>query len=717
MDTHLNKKRRRDDASHRFHSDLPHFEHQDNITTPLESPSLSNERGYIVVHRVECTVTPPYHQSHAQQATYFDIPYLPAHSNRKTGLCGQEPLGVLLESYLEDHPDLSFAVYLTYDCSSYHEECKDSFKKTSMPYMDRNLALEAKPYFYVLRQDAAPAKPHAEKLILSEGLDQALEVLFGTSKEKHTEHEGEEDGRYDICRIWRDLINLTFPYQELYHRNEVFREEGTRETSPGSSGSAHLRVLSRYLDERLGPIFAEAEALFERGLSTREHWAKLFYPGAVIVTHEHGEPQAYLCTSWPTTIDGSLRVNCWSWAFDGKFFKNEAVLVVSWPSDSDTIHITDLHTYPLRHAHEIFWACRFRKFVNYDVPLEGMEVQKTFKLMHGDGDGDGDGDEDLAEARTELGEDMMGNDGVPPQPFALLLPAFIRGYGFHNKKWNRLQVKHVRDIQWNKAAFNHRLVLKEEKKELIRALISVHIGQRNSIKTDFMDGKGEGLIILLHGGPGTGKTLTAESVAEYAERPLYRVTCGDIGTDPESVEKYLESVLFIGSTWGCVVLLDEADVFLEERTKTDMQRNALVSVFLRVLEYYDGILILTTNRIGTFDEAFKSRVQLALHYPPLNERGRKEIWHNFMRSLKTGGEHADFDEIEEKLHVLAEHKLNGRQIRNTISTARQLARYKGENLRFVHINQALQVVDEFEKYVLDVHGHADEEYARDQGNR
>jgi hypothetical protein len=88
-----------------------------------------------------------------------------------------------------------------------------------------------------------------------------------------------------------------------------------------------------------------------------------------------------------------------------------------------------------------------------------------------------------------------------------------------------------------------------------------------------------------------------------------------------------------------------------------------------------------------------------------------------MRSLKTGGEDADFDEIDEKLHVLAEHKLNGRQIRNTISTARQLARYKGERLRFVHINQALQVVDEFEKYVLDVHGHGDEEYARDQGNR
>ena len=119
--------------------------------------------------------------------------------------------------------------------------------------------------------------------------------------------------------------------------------------------------------------------------------------------------------------------------------------------------------------------------------------------------------------------------------------------------------------------------------------------------------------------------MTAESVAEIAEKPLYRVTCGDIGTDPDSVEKYLSTVLLLGKTWDCVVLLDEADVFLEQRTLTDLQRNALVSVFLRVLEYYSGILILTSNRVGTFDEAFKSRIQLALHYDGLNEEQRQKI--------------------------------------------------------------------------------------------
>ena len=185
----------------------------------------------------------------------------------------------------------------------------------------------------------------------------------------------------------------------------------------------------------------------------------------------------------------------------------------------------------------------------------------------------------------------------------------------------------------------------------------------------------------------------------------------------ENVEKYLESALYVGSTWDCVVLLDEADVFLKERTKMGLQRNALVSVFLRILEYYDGVLILTTNRIGTFDEAFKSRIQLALHYPPLDRDGRWEVLRNFVQSLSEAGENIDNKEISKKLDILARHKLNGRQIRNTISTARQLAQYKKETLRYAHVDQAVGVVNEFEKYVTDVHGHDDEEYARDQGLR
>lgn len=222
--------------------------------------------------------------------------------------------------------------------------------------------------------------------------------------------------------------------------------------------------------------------------------------------------------------------------------------------------------------------------------------------------------------------------------------------------------------------------------------------------------------MLLHGGPGTGKTLTAESVAELTAKPLYRVTCGDIGTNPEDVEKYLESVLLVGRIWGCVVLLDEADVFLEERSQTDLQRNALVSVFLRVLEYYDGILILTTNRIGTFDEAFKSRIQLAIHYPALDQDGRWEIWSNFINSLDR--EKAKVDDLRKRVDLLSRSKLNGRQIRNTVKTAMQLAHFRGETLDYTHFQRVLEVADEFEKCIDDTHGgYTDDEFAKSQNLR
>ena len=225
---------------------------------------------------------------------------------------------------------------------------------------------------------------------------------------------------------------------------------------------------------------------------------------------------------------------------------------------------------------------------------------------------------------------------------SLLLQYKVSGFEMESKKWVKLNIMQTERVLWNKKAFN-RLVLDQQSKELIRALVSVHLGSK--ITGDIIAGKGNGLIILLHGSPGVGKTLTAESVAELAEKPLYRVTCGDIGNKPDEVEKYLRMVLYLGKIWDCVLLMDEADVFLEERTMADLQRNSLVSVFLRILESYDGILILTSNRVGTFDEAFKSRIQVALHYKPLNRKSRKQIWQNFFEMIREQDDDVDIDGI------------------------------------------------------------------------
>jgi SpoVK/Ycf46/Vps4 family AAA+-type ATPase len=295
----------------------------------------------------------------------------------------------------------------------------------------------------------------------------------------------------------------------------------------------------------------------------------------------------------------------------------------------------------------------------------------------------------------------MAKDSPPDETFQLLMPPRIVGFNLRRKKWFNLCTDRISDVVWNKKAFKS-LAIESKSRDLIQALVTNHI--ESEYTADLIAGKGNGLILLLHGGPGTGKTLTAESVADIAERPLYRVTCGDVGTKPEEVEKYLESVLHLGKIWNCVVLLDEADVFLEQRGLEDLNRNALVSAFLRVVEYFEGILILTTNRVGTFDEAFKSRIQLALHYPSLGEDQRRLIWETFIERLwEFESESVDIDDLRMNLDRLKLERLNGRQIRNAITTARQYAKWQKQILTYKHLRDVIQVSARFDAYLENLH--------------
>jgi hypothetical protein len=93
-------------------------------------------------------------------------------------------------------------------------------------------------------------------------------------------------------------------------------------------------------------------------------------------------------------------------------------------------------------------------------------------------------------------------------------------------------------------------------------------------------------------------------------------SAGDLSSDAAKLEKQLSLHFELADHWNALLLLDEADVFLRKRD-TDHTHNSLVSVFLRKLEYYQGIMLLTTNRVRDFDDAIQSRIHLALRYGPL----------------------------------------------------------------------------------------------------
>jgi hypothetical protein len=95
------------------------------------------------------------------------------------------------------------------------------------------------------------------------------------------------------------------------------------------------------------------------------------------------------------------------------------------------------------------------------------------------------------------------------------------------------------------------------------------------------------------------------------------VSAGELGTEPSTLDQRLARILELAHMWDAVLLLDEADVFLQQRSGTDVNRHALTSIFLRQLEYYQGILILTTNMIDHFDVAFESACNYSFVYVKL----------------------------------------------------------------------------------------------------
>lgn len=277
-----------------------------------------------------------------------------------------------------------------------------------------------------------------------------------------------------------------------------------------------------------------------------------------------------------------------------------------------------------------------------------------------------------------------------------------------------VRVDDLSPVSFREKAFK-RLVIKDEYKKLITAMVQAYMLEQPGF-SDIVTGKGRGLTVLLHGPPGTGKTLTAECIAEKQRRPLYTVSCGDLGTEPLELERRLKEIFRYAVAWKAILLMDEADIFLQERDIHDVRRNALVSIFLRELEYFDGILFLTTNRPGDIDEAFQSRIHVSIGLKALNTEERRQVWAVFIKEMDL----SDKDKrtlLEYVTDNFDADKLNGRQIRNSVRTALALAQLRKEKLSAEHLERVVKVGREFSEYMEDLNKMNSEEYAIALGRR
>lgn len=165
-----------------------------------------------------------------------------------------------------------------------------------------------------------------------------------------------------------------------------------------------------------------------------------------------------------------------------------------------------------------------------------------------------------------------------------------------------------------------KLVLPEDE----RALVALLCGDHTAF-SDIIAGKGGGAIVLCVGKPGLGKTLTAEVYAEVTRRPLFSVQCSQLGTKQDKLEDELLKSFARAERWNAILLLDEADVYVAPRG-SDLVQNAIVGVFLRTMEYFKGVMFMTTNRVDLVDDAIASRCIAKLSYDVPTIENQKLIW-------------------------------------------------------------------------------------------
>jgi SpoVK/Ycf46/Vps4 family AAA+-type ATPase len=524
-----------------------------------------------------------------------------------------------------------------------------------------------------------------------------------------------------------DRVEFEPPFEPFVHRWEAFIKAREDEQDPITK--KHADLLWDVLEVELRDAIREKNDHVAHGVVQFKNIWTIFEPGTLIfnLNSEFNAERVYRLDEGTFATNDCIgphyRLNVDYVDFDGhRFGSGKTALAV--PAFAGTQDITKLSAFPLNfHPDEkgvrervierghLFESLKGYHFKHYEgIALEfgtWGKIRRTINsrvildthAFHSFNPGRRmnlnqlDGENLIGMSSGDFTRDYSHKNEMPKSTDSkekltedqlLLATDELRGYSLKDKKWLIFFIPHVKDIVWNEDAFKS-LVAPPNQKELILAFTRSQRKNKERFD-DVIQGKGRGIIMLLSGPPGVGKTLTAESVAETMKVPLYTMSSGDLGTLPREVEASLSNILEMNTKWNAVLLLDECDVFLEERSPHDIERNKLVSIFLRMLEYYEGILFLTTNRVENMDAAFESRIHLSLQYKELDKASRLHVWQTFL-SRSTRVEKFS----TEQLDVLAEEELNGRQIKNVLKTAQLLASDQGKDLNYEHVKVVMEI--------------------------
>ncbi len=258
--------------------------------------------------------------------------------------------------------------------------------------------------------------------------------------------------------------------------------------------------------------------------------------------------------------------------------------------------------------------------------------------------------------RENANKDIKYNVEVPDHPYVSIFNLYKHGHYY-------IHVNNIAKYEYDTNLVN-KLVLPEDHKNLINMLVQ----GTEDIQEDIVKGKTGGIIVIATGPPGTGKTLSAEVYAEFIKGPLYVVQCSQLGINVEDLEKNLNEVLDRANRWKAILLIDEADVYVHTRGD-DIQQNAIVGVFLRILEYYNGVLFMTSNRETIIDDAILSRALAHIRYTMPGKKYLPKIWKIIAKEFGISITQATILEATSTYS-----QMSGRDVKNVLKLANLLAK-------------------------------------------
>ncbi|GAA0451833.1 hypothetical protein Aca07nite_56500 [Actinoplanes capillaceus] len=193
-----------------------------------------------------------------------------------------------------------------------------------------------------------------------------------------------------------------------------------------------------------------------------------------------------------------------------------------------------------------------------------------------------------------------------------------------------------------------------------------------------------GLIALLHGPPGTGKTMTAAALAATVGLPAYLIDLSALVSKYiGETEKALAKVFDRAARERCILVFDEADAIFGARTEVgdahDRYANQEVSYLLSRVEQHTGIVVLTTNLIANIDTAFLRRIHVVVEFPEPGPGERQRLWAAVAPSA------LPMDSGVELAELARRYPLTGAQIRDATLDAAYLAAADGQVVTQEHL--------------------------------